>query len=273
MPASGASFAGHAADAGDGTGNDEPVAVEFSTYERSVASALDAIGAAGVLAQQTRILIKPNLVEAIPPPVTTPPACVEAIINYVRRVSRAEIVIAEGCGAPDYDTDHAFEKLGYTGMAKWLNVPLVDLNREKCVLLKNPECKVFPEYYLPKIARTHYIITVPTLKAHSFAKITGALKGMMGFAPPQHYQEGGHWKKSAFHARMHSAIVDMCRYRSPDLVVLDATIGLPEFHLGGRRCDPPVNKIVAGFDPLAVDRLHAGLLGLDWREIPHLAGV
>lgn len=248
-----------------------PAVVEFASYDKSVPEALDAAGAAVVLAKQSRILVKPNLVEAIPPPVTTPPECVEAIVNYIRRVSRAEIVIAEGCGAPGYGTDVVFEKLGYTEMARRLKVPLVDLNREKCVLLKKPECKVFPEYYLPEIAQTHYIITVPMLKAHSFAKITGALKSMMGFAPPDRYQEGGHWKKSAFHARMHEAIVDMCRYRSPDLVVLDATVGLPEFHLGGRRCDPPVNKIVVGFDPLAVDRLHASLLGFDWRKIPHLA--
>jgi uncharacterized protein (DUF362 family) len=249
----------------------KPAVVEFVSYDGSVKEALDAIGAAPVLAAQKKILVKPNLVEAIPPPVTTPPECVEAVITYIRAVSAAEIVVAEGCGAPGYDTGHAFEKLGYTAMAARLGIRLIDLNLEKCVLLKKPGCVVFPEYHLPEIARTHYIITVPTLKAHSFAIITGALKGMMGFAPPRIYQEGGHWKKSAFHARMHSAIVEMCRYRSPDLVVLDATIGLPEFHLGGRRCDPPVNKIVAGFDPLEVDRLHAQLLGFDWRKIPHLA--
>ena len=48
-----------------------------------------------VLARQTAVLIKPNLINADPHPVTTPAACCEAIVNYIRGCSDAEIVIAE----------------------------------------------------------------------------------------------------------------------------------------------------------------------------------
>ncbi|MFC1592325.1 DUF362 domain-containing protein, partial [Thermodesulfobacteriota bacterium] len=61
--------------------------------------------------------------------------------------------------------------------------------------------------------------------------------------------------------------------RTPDLSLMDATIGLAEYHLGGRRCEPPVNMLLAGDDPVAVDRKAAELLGLDWHRIPHLAAV
>jgi hypothetical protein len=44
-----------------------------------------------------------------------------------------------------------------------------------------------------------------------------------------------------------------------------------EYHLGGPRCDPPVKKIVAGWNPWEVDRRGAELLGLDWRSIRHIA--
>lgn len=33
---------------------------------------------------------------------------------------------------------------------------------------------------------------------------------------------------------------------------------------------PPVNRIIAGFDPFEVDRKGAELLGMDWRQIRHL---
>ncbi|MFP4453534.1 MAG: hypothetical protein ACLFNW_08425 [Desulfobacterales bacterium] len=33
---------------------------------------------------------------------------------------------------------------------------------------------------------------------------------------------------------------------------------------------PPVGKLVAGYDPTEVDRVSAGLLGLDWNKIRHL---
>lgn len=247
------------------------VVVPFVDYARSVAEALERAGAGPVLARQKAVLVKPNLVESLPPPITTPVECVEAVISYVRSVSSAEIVVAEGCGAASHDTGRCFRDQGYERMAKRLGIRLVDLNNEPTVVLRNPECRVFPEFHMPRIAVTHFIISVPVLKAHSLAIITGTMKNMMGFAPPAHYQQGGHWKKSAFHARMHESIVDLVRHRAPDLSLMDARVGMPEYHLGGRECDPPVGKLVAGFDPVEVDRVSAGLLGLDWRKIPHLA--
>jgi uncharacterized protein (DUF362 family) len=250
----------------------EPVVtVDFVDYATSVPAALDTCGAAAVLATQERVLVKPNLVEAIPHPVTTPPACVAAVVRYVRAHSGAAVVVAEGCGAAADDTAACFARLGYDAMAAEIDVPLVDLNLEPTVRLIRDGCTVFPEFHLPRIALEHFVLSVPVLKAHSLAAVTGTRKNMMGFAPPAHYQQGGHWKKSAFHRRMHESIVELNRYRAPDLTVMDASVGLAEYHLGGPPCDPPLGKLLAGFDPLAVDRLGAELLGLDWRDVPHLA--
>jgi len=121
------------------------------------------------------------------------------------------------------------------------------------------------------IATTHFIISVPVLKAHSLALMTGSMKNMMGFAPPRHYQQGGHWKKSAFHAHMHESVIELNRYRAPELSVMDASVGLREYHLGGAHCSPPANRILASLDARALDRRAAGLLGLDWRRVPHLS--
>lgn len=249
----------------------KPAVVDFRSYAESVPAVLDAAGAASLLVGRDRILVKPNLVESIPPPVTTPVECAEAVISWVRVHSKATIVVAEGCGAPSYGTDRCFRELGYTAMAERLGVELVDLNTAPTVILRNPACRVFPAIHMPEIAMNHFIISVPVLKAHSLARITGTLKNMMGFPPPAHYQQGGHWKKSAFHARMHEAILELNRYRTPDLTLLDARVGLREYHLGGAECDPPVNKLVAGADPVEIDRLAATMLGQDWRKIPHLA--
>lgn len=242
----------------------------FVTYAETVAKVLDALHASQVFAEQPRILIKPNLVNSSRYPVTTPPECVEAIIDYIRACSDAETIIAEGCGAAECDTEEVFNVLGYTELASRLGVDLVNLNTAETVLLQEPSCRIFPEFHMPALAMDHYIISVPVLKAHSLAEITGSMKNMMGFAPPKYYQRGGYWKKSAFHARMHQSIIELNRYRTPDLTVLDATTGLSEYHLGGPECSPPVNRIVAGYDALEVDRCAAELLGMDWKSIPHL---
>jgi len=246
--------------------------VDFSTYHESISLTLDKIGAKEALARQSAILIKPNLTNASRHPVTTSVECCEAVVEYVRSCSKADIIIAEGPGDPSLETEEIFDLLGYRRMAVREGIPLVDLNAAPLKKLKNKDCSVFPEMYLPEIAFTHFIISVPVLKAHSLATMTGTLKNMMGFAPPEYYSgKFGVWKKAAFHENMHQAIIDLNRYRRADLSLMDATIGLADHHLGGPRCNPPINKIIAGFNPLEVDRAAATILGLDWKRIPHLA--
>ena len=67
--------------------------VDFYSYQESIAAALDAINAGETLSRQTAILLKPNLINASPHPVTTPADCCEAVIEYIRSCSDASIVI------------------------------------------------------------------------------------------------------------------------------------------------------------------------------------
>jgi len=102
--------------------------VDFFTYEKSVPALMEVLGADQILADQKKVVIKPNLVNTSPPPITTPVQLVAAIVDYVKAVSNAEIFIAEGCGAPLYNTHRPFHKLGYTDLAKSNGAVLVDLN-------------------------------------------------------------------------------------------------------------------------------------------------
>jgi len=245
--------------------------VDFQSFTESVPAALNAVGANERLPGRKPILLKPNLVTAAPHPVTTAAECCRAVIQYLRQAGADEIVIAEGTGDPCESTSDVFDKLGYTRLARELKVALVDLNTQACIRHERPDFPRLPELYLPEIANTHFIISLPVLKVHTLSQFTGSMKNMMGFAPPAHYAgAGGIWNKAAFHRNLQQAIIDLNRYRSPDLTLMDASIGMPEQHLGGRCCDPPVGKLVAGYDARAVDQASAGLLGLDWHKIGHL---
>ena len=246
--------------------------VNFRSYAESVPEVLNRIGAADVLSRQDAVLIKPNLINADPHPVTTPAACCEALIDYIRDCSTADIVIAEGCGDAGCETPEVFAALGYEALAARKNVRLVDLNTAPLRRSVNASCTLFPEMRLPEVVLAHYLISVPVLKAHSLAEITGTCKNMMGVLPPQHYGgHPGHWKKAQFHHDLHRSIRELIDHRAPDMSLMDASVGLACFHLGGPPCDPPLNRLLAGFDPLALDRRAAGLLGMDWQRIPHLA--
>lgn len=211
---------------------DDIAQIEFVSYSESVPEALDAIGAGEVLKKQTAVLIKPNLINASPFPITTPAPCVEALIQYVRSCSEAVIVVGEGCGDSKLETDEVFDRLGYRQLARRQGVQLVDLNHAPLRRLEDKDRPVFKEMYLPQIALSHYLISVPVLKAHSFSEITGTLKNMIGLAPPKHYAgRFGTWKKAVFHGKMHQSILDLNRYRTPDLSLMDATVGMPDYHL------------------------------------------
>lgn len=245
--------------------------VEFETYAASVAHALDLIGADVALPRDGRIVVKPNIVNDSPHPVTTPPECVEAVIAYCRKHSRAGIAVAEGCGG--LDTREAFKRLGYDVMAARLDVELIDLDRAPTARLSCGECALLPEFPMPTCLIGAYVVSVPVLKAHTMAGVTLTLKNMFGIAPAGVFG-GGFYRKSKLHGRnngeLHQYVVEVNRYCAPDLSVLDATVGLADSHLGGRTCRPPVNRILAGFDPVALDAEAAGLLRVDWRSIGHI---
>lgn len=243
----------------------------FTNYADSIKAALDAVGAGPVLQQQKRIVLKPNLVNDEPHPITTPPECVEAVIDYCRAHSDAQVAVAEGCGG--LDTMKAFRTLGYVDLARRKRVELVDLDSEETVLLENNTLKCLPQFHMPRFVQDCFLISIPILKAHSMSQVTLSLKNMFGIAPAKYYAGPG-FRKAQLHGKrahdVHRYIVDLNRYRKPDLSVLDATLGMAEAHLWGRRCSPPVNKVLAGLDPVAVDAVGARLLGFDWRRIEHL---
>lgn len=246
--------------------------IEFSSYERSIPEALDAIDASRAIQGQKLVLLKPNLVTAAPHPVTTHPAMVAAMIDAIAARSSAEIIVAEGTGAAGRETADIFSELGYDDMARLKGVKLVDLNHEPLRALRDPSRPVFPEMHLPEIILDCFVISLPVLKVHSLAGVTGAIKNMMGAAPPQYYGSGGGgWKKSRFHTRMQASVRDLAFYRMPDMAVMDASQGMRDYHLGGPTLSPPPNLILASRNALALDRESCALLGVKWRDIGHLA--
>ncbi len=243
----------------------------FASWKKDVRRLLDNAGLGRRIKRQKQILIKPNLVEALDPPITTPVKLVDSIVAYIQeKAPMATVVIGEGTGATDYDTWHPFEKLGYSDLAKQRNIELIDLNNAPLVKQANSECQRWPEIYLPEIVYESYLISVPVLKAHTLAGVTLTMKNMMGTVPPSYYHQGGHWKKASFHTRIQEAIFDLNRYRTPDFTILDATVGMQKAHLWGPHCNPKPNKLAAGFDPVAIDAYGTTLLCRKWQEIGHI---
>jgi len=243
----------------------------ISSWERVLPALLDATDLKERAQRAEVILIKPNLVQVLQPPITVPVELVRLLIMYLQeRLPDKDVIIGEGTGAKEYDTHHCFDKLGYTQMAGELGVELIDLNQENAIKKSRDDCPRWPQMHLPAILDDVFLLSVPVLKAHSLADVTLTMKNMMGCPPPHIYQQGGHWKKSSFHTDVHQAIFDLNKYRTPDFTLLDGTIGMAEAHLWGPKCDPPVNRLAASADPVAIDAYGCYLLGKRWQEIDHI---
>ncbi len=239
--------------------------VKFVDYQSSITKALDLIGAGDRLPKDGLIIIKPNLTNSSPPPVTTSVEAAEALYNYCKIHTKAEIVIGDGCGSGK--TPDVFTALRYTKLAKKYGINLIDFNEAETVVLENKNAFQLKQFHMPRIVQDAFVISLPVLKDHSFTKTTIAMKNMFGIAPGRFY--GGSWNKSKLHSpSTDKSVVDVCLYKKPDLSVVDASVALKGTHLSGKHKN--IGLILAGFDPVAVDVVGSELLGHNPKKLEYL---
>jgi uncharacterized protein (DUF362 family) len=235
--------------------NSKVVVVKGENPEEMVKKGLDSLKARP---SQEKIVIKPNLIDNRPYPVTTPVKTVEAIINYLKKFNR-KIVIAEGsgwCSTPD-----TFKGQGYLEIAKRYKIRLVDLNKDEYKIKKNPRAIVLKEFESPLILEKSYLISAAVLKVHSMTGVTLSLKNMLGATI------GG--DKGRFHAiGINESIVDVNTYRRPDLAIIDGRVASIKGELGGAM--RKFGLMIFSSDLLAADAVGASILEYDPLSIAHL---
>jgi uncharacterized protein (DUF362 family) len=238
----------------------------FESYEKTVFQLMDRLEVAPVLAEQSLVLLKPNLVTSSPPPVTTDANMVAAVAKWCRSVTRATLLVVEGSG--EGDTHRNYRELGYH------KVPadeFVDLDGEEIEEFEHPEAVRFPKILLPRLVMDGFLISLPVLKDHSICCITLSIKNMVGILPASHYSGTWSYNKSEVHnGNLDQAITDIFLYRRPDLAVIDGRIGMKGSHLSGTPCHPAKQVLIGGQNPWAADAEGATALGWDPNRIGHL---
>ena len=260
--------------------------VQFKDLKGSLFKLFESTRIKEILKEKEKIILKPNLTTNIPYPVTTDPKFVEVILEIILSFHKGQIFIAEGSGG--CDTKEAFKKLGYENLAKKFGVKLIDLNREERVKVKNEKSLKLKEIWFPKILLDSYLISLPLPKEHGEAIFTCALKNQFGiylskdfvmeydkeklekmgvFVAKEIWERG--WNKGELHSvGIHESIFDLNLYKKPDFVICDARVGIKGGELGGKEFK--IGKIIASFDPVALDSYLARIFGFDWKKIKYL---
>ena len=250
--------------------------VKDENIRHAVRKAVDLIGGIEAFVKpRDKIVIKPNLTTALPSEtgLTTDPRVVEALIELCMERSPAEILIAEGSGGAE--TDLAFERCGYSQLAKRYDVKLVDLNKSPTRVVDVPEGKFLKQIAVPKvILESDVLINVPKLKIRK-DWATLSIKNLLGVLPGKGRFSGEIWtpdgkwfgpegEKKKVHGNLTEGLVDLNTLIHPSLIVMDGIVASYE--------NKPVrlNVILAGRDPLALDCVATRIGGLDYTQIPYL---
>ena len=243
------------------------------------------------------VVVKPNLVQDVPPDRgwVTDPRVTRAVVRLAQETGAGTVYIAEGTavyltGQQDrYPTRQAFQVVGYDADGDMIDdatgVQLVDLNISGdhtdatdpayVTSVTIPNGLIRKQYWIPNpILNCDVLISVPVLKNHYNAGLTLALKNMIGIAPNDIYHPPG-WvvgKHSLSHEPydLPRHIVDLNLCRPIDFVVVDGLRGMTDGPIGSQLISPPMQMIMAGRDPVAVDTIGALTIGYDPASIVYL---
>lgn len=206
-----------------------------------------------------RVLIKPNVLRSARPEegITTHPALLGAVVERVATAQPEALVVGDNPGVHGYGTNRAcFEKTGLlaTAGAHYKNIgndPVqVPFNRD---FMKNVPVS-------REVLEADIIISLPKFKTHGLTVVSGAIKNSYGILP------------GAVKARLHKAagsrqrfqelMVDVFALRIPDLIIVDAVVGME----GNGPASPELRDIgciLAGGNAVAVDSVIVQMMGLD----------
>ncbi len=219
------------------------------------------IGRAMAESGKKQILIKPNYINSKHPStgITTDSRVIEGIVEFLRTVKKtSDVVIGEGSGFAD--TFQAFKTAGVDVVAARWGVKLVDLNKDEFVEAQVPNPLNLKRIRVAKTALESTIISVPKLKPHRIATVTLSMKNMMGALASKGSMHRG--------TSLSENIADLASVLTPSLAVIDGIIAGEGHETSG---DPvPMNLVIAGTDPVAVDAVGATVMGIAPEDVKHL---
>jgi uncharacterized protein (DUF362 family) len=229
----------------------------------------------GALLAGRIVVIKPNLVGAgaAATGMTTDPQVVRAVIDLTLDANPSQVLIVEGgrkganftaCG---YDFFRTYDPAG--------RIRLVDLSQEPVMLAPVLGGSAFRGVYVPRVVfdQKPVFITVAKLKTHAETVATLSLKNQFGLpAVPPYYVPTESLFRPRFHLHdrgVHQTIVDLNLMRRSHFAIVDAMWGM-EGRGPVQGTPVQLNRVIAGRNALAVDRVCLQMMEIAPERVPYL---
>jgi len=217
------------------------------------------------------VAIKPNLVIARPSNTgaTVDPEVVRAVVDLALAAGAEQVLIVEnGYGPPA-----PFKPCGYEPFRTYRDrVKLVDVSAHPVTPAPVPNGLTYRSIYLPEtmVQKDLVFISVAKLKTHVQTGATLSMKCLVGLASRAKYSVPKMLARQDLHFRgMDESVVDLNLARPVHFAVIDGIWGMEGM---GPLTGPPVrmNHVLAGLNPVAVDRIGLELMGLPQNLVMHL---
>ena len=232
--------------------------------QTGLAEALALIGGvAAFIELGDRVLIKPNMLEALSPDkaVTTHPEVVRAVIREVKKAGGLPLV---GDSPAMGNTVKTAQQTGILQVCRDEGVPLAPF--QEAVEFPLETGRTVKKFTLAKeLADADKVISLAKMKTHSFTGVTGGIKNLFGFVVGT--------QKAQFHLRMQrrsdfaAMLLDLAAVVKPVLYIVD---GITAMEGAGPRNGTPIHAgvIIVGENGFAVDMVMTDMMGFDPESLP-----
>jgi uncharacterized protein (DUF362 family) len=209
-----------------------------------------------------KVFLKPNLCapEYIPGAVTNP----ELLFHLVSllRDKVEEVVVGESDGY-NYSCDEALTKTGVEQIVKKAGGKTMNLSKDETVSVQDPNALFLKKILLPKtLVEADSIVSVPVMKTHEFTVFSGAIKTLFGCVPNK--------RRIYLHPHINMVLCDLVSLLKPKFAVMDATVAM-EGNGPNRGIPIPMELVLASNDLLAIDKISAEIMGINWEDIGYLS--
>jgi uncharacterized protein (DUF362 family) len=197
-----------------------------------------------VVEKGDEILLKPNFNTADPPPASSDPYFVKAVIELLYEHGAAKVVLGES-SMLSLSTRKVLEETGMMAKAMEARAEVVVFDEGKWVKVSTGG-KYLEKVSLPETAlKAKKLVYVCCMKTHRWAKFTLSLKTAVGFMKPR--------ERMLLHARhLEEKIADLNLVVNPNLIIMD---GRKCFISGGPASGElrNPNVVLASGDRVAID--------------------
>jgi uncharacterized protein (DUF362 family) len=220
-------------------------AVDDKYLKGSILRAVDLIGGFGkVVENGDEVWLKPNFNTSDPPPSSSDPEFVKAVIELLFEHGASKVILGES-SMLSLSTRKVFEETGMMQEARETEAEDVFFDEKKWVEVPTGG-KYLKKLSLPETAlKAGKLVYVCCMKTHKWAKFTLSLKLAVGFMKPN--------ERVALHMRhLEEKIADLNLIVHPNLIIMD---GRKCFINGGPACGEvrEPNVILASGERIAID--------------------